>query len=74
MQNMCIASAKTLTIAQMAKKSLAREGIYASVVSIDPKLTEKGCAYGVSFRCSDRDRVRDILASDRVPYGQIIVG
>lgn len=56
----------------MAKKALASEGIFSTVVSIDPKITKNGCSYGISFRCGERDRVRSILKSRGITYDEIM--
>ncbi len=69
---MCVASTRTVTAAQMAMKALAREGISSELVSIDPSVTKNGCAFGISFSCSDEEKVRRILNKEKVPYGVIL--
>lgn len=61
-----------MTNAQMAKKALASKGIFSTVVSIDPRKTKHGCAYGVSFRCSERERAVSVLREHGVPFGEIM--
>lgn len=73
-ETMCIASMKTLTAAHMARKALAAAGIVSSIVSIDPNITRKGCAYGIGFNCSDSVRVKRIFREKGITYGEIFGG
>lgn len=59
--NICIATIPSLNICIKAQKALAEYGIFSKIVSIDPKLTRRGCAYGVEFSCSDERNVKSIL-------------
>ncbi len=59
--NTCIATISSLNLSIKAQKALASEKIYSKIVSIDPKLTKKGCAYGIEFACSEERTVRTIL-------------
>lgn len=69
---MCIATMKTQTAALRGKRVLERQGIWASVVSLDASLTEKGCAYGLSFYCASAAAAKKALESGGVGYGVII--
>jgi len=69
--NMCLISIKNLTAAQMAKKALTREGIYTTIVSVDPTLTKSGCSYGLSFNCAEGDAVRRVLNRAQINYGEL---
>ena len=69
--NMCLISIKNLTAAQMAKKALLREGIYTSIVSVDPTLTRAGCSYGLSFNCAEGEAVRRTLDRASINYGEL---
>ncbi len=68
---MCIISIKNLTLAQMAKKILSREGISADIVSVDPNLTKNGCSYGLSFNCTQAYRVKSILNRASIGYSEV---
>ena len=59
--NTCIATISSLNLSIKAQKALANEKIYSKIVSLDPKLTKKGCAYGIEFACSEERAVRTIL-------------
>lgn len=59
--NICIATIPSLNICIKAQKALAEYGIFSKIVSIDPKLTRRGCAYGVEFSCSEERSVKSIL-------------
>ena len=69
---MCILTMKSMTHAFRAKSVLAARGISAEVVSLDPKLTEKGCAYGIRFSCSDSTAVERTLTAKALPFGVIM--
>lgn len=59
--NICIATIPSLNICIKAQKALNENAIFCRIVSIDPKLTKRGCAYGIEFSCSDERNVRSIL-------------
>ena len=73
-ETMCIASMKTITSAHMARKALASAGIVSNIVSIDPNITRKGCAYGIGFNCGDAVRVKRVLKEKGIAYGEIFGG
>lgn len=58
----------------MAKSVLARAGISSSVVSVDPTVTRRGCSFGVSISCADRNRAELSLKRARIQYGDILGG
>ena len=70
--NTCIATISSLNLSIKAQKALASEKIYSKIVSIDPKLTKKGCAYGIEFACSEERTVRTILHRARIFPSQFI--
>ena len=59
--NICIATIPPLNICIKAQKALAQNAIFCKIVSIDPKLTRRGCAYGIEFACSEQRNVKLIL-------------
>lgn len=63
---------KTMTHALRAKNVLEGRGISAQIVSLDPRLTERGCAYGIRFSCEESDRVVGTLEAKGMPYGVLI--
>ena len=70
---MCIASIKSATAAEKAKRILQRNGISCSVVSLDPMLTKRGCAWGIEFKCFGEYDAKQLLRSAHVAYGELIV-
>ncbi len=70
---MCIASIKSATAAEKAKRALVRNGIGCTVVSLDPMLTKRGCAWGIEFRCLSEYDAKGILRSAHVAYGELII-
>ena len=59
--NICIATIPSMNICIKAQKALAENAIFCKIVSIDPKLTKRGCAYGIEFSCSDEQNVKFVL-------------
>lgn len=70
--NICIATISSLNLSIKAQKALANEKIYCKIVSLDPSLTKKGCAYGIEFSCSEERRIRTILRRERIYPSQFI--
>lgn len=68
----CIATIPSLNICIRAQKALANEGLYSKIVSVDPSITRRGCAYGIEFSCSDERQIRNILRRAGVSISQII--
>lgn len=68
----CIATFSSLNISIKAQKALSSNGIYGKIISIDPKITRRGCAYGIEFSCSDEPKIKQVLRSMGIKYGQII--
>lgn len=71
---MCIVTMKTMTHALRAKSVLSAKGISSDVIHLDPSVTARGCAYGVSFSCGDSDTVRRVLDGKEIAYGEWIGG
>ena len=59
--NICIATIPSLNMCIKAQKALAQNAIFCKIVSIDPKLTKRGCAYAIEFSCSEERNVKSIL-------------
>ena len=59
--NICIATIPSMNICIKAQKALADNKIFCKIISIDPKLTKRGCAYGIEFSCSEEKNVKSIL-------------
>ena len=57
----CSASIGSTTLAMKAQKALSAEAIASSVIKINSSRTHRGCAYGVSFDCSQEANVKTIL-------------
>lgn len=59
--NICIATIPSMNICIKAQKALTENAIFSKIVSLDPKLTKRGCAYGIEFSCTDEQNVKSIL-------------
>lgn len=70
--NVCIATIPSLNICIKAQKVLAENAIFCKIVSIDPRLTKRGCAYGIEFSCSEERNVKSILRRAGIHTSQII--
>lgn len=68
----CIASTPSLNISIKAQKVLAEAGIFSKIVSLEPTMTRRGCAYGLEFACADEQRVRAILRRAGIRPSQFI--
>lgn len=71
---MCIAAMKNMTAAIKGRSALESAGIRCAIVSLEPTLTKRGCAYGLSFPCAYLDKVKSVLSSKRINYGEILGG
>ena len=70
--NICIATIPSMNICIKAQKALAENMIFCKIISIDPKLTKRGCAYGIEFSCSDERNVKSILRRSEIHPSQFI--
>ena len=69
---MCIVTMKSMTSAIRAKNVLHGKGIAVEIQNLDPSVTAKGCAYGLSFNCIDKARIMRELDSKRITSGEWI--
>lgn len=59
----CLAVMGSMTQAMRAQKVLAGAAVRAEVVKADSAHTNRGCAYALSYPCSQENNVRTILSS-----------
>ncbi len=71
--NICIATIPSLNICIKAQRALAQNAIYCKIVTLDPKLTKRGCAYGIEIPCSEERNVRSILRRSGIYPSQFIL-
>ena len=69
---MCVVTMKSMTDALRAKSALQAKGIRADVIHLDPSVTARGCAYGVSFACRETDSIKRIWDAKGIEYGEWI--
>ena len=72
--NICIATIPSLNICIKAQKALAENAIFCKIISIDPRLIKRGCAYGIEFSCSDERNVKSILRRAGIHPSQFLTG
>ena len=58
----CLAVMGSMTQAMRAQKVLAGAAVRAEVVKADSAHTRRGCAYALSYPCSQENNVRTILS------------
>ena len=68
----CIITMKSATYAEKAKKAARSAGIGGQIVSIDPSITKRGCAYGLSLDCSVVQDLIRLLERKKIPYGAVL--
>jgi len=68
----CILAMKSMTYAEKAKRVAQSMGLDAEVVSIDPSVTKRGCAFGLTVPCAKTADLCTFLDKKRVPYGEIL--
>ena len=68
---MCIVSLKSITIATKGKKALEKSNIYSEIVKLDPKMTKKGCSYGLRFDCLYLNYLEDVFSKNKIKYSEI---
>jgi hypothetical protein len=72
--SLCTAATESLTYAMKAQRALNDSGITCSIVKLDPSHAKRGCEYGVSFACSEADRVRRTLSGAGIRVKHYISG
>lgn len=68
----CIIAMKTRTSAEHARRIAAGMKISSEVVSVDPSVTKRGCAFGLRLNCADTDELRSALDRKGVSYGDVL--
>ena len=58
----CLAVMGSMTQAMRAQKVLAGAAVRAEIVKADSAHTRRGCAYALSYPCSQENNVRTILS------------
>ena len=58
----CLAVMGSMTQAMRAQKVLAGAAVRAEVIKADSAHTRRGCAYALSYPCSQENNVRTILS------------
>jgi hypothetical protein len=60
------------TVAMKAKRLLEKNGIYTRIVRPSPKLTPKGCSYGLQMDGAILSVALKYLEQNNIPYGETI--
>ncbi len=67
----CVISLRSQTVAEKVKRLAAVERIRTEIVSVDPKLTKRGCSVGLRLNCDEINGLIAILEKRKIPYGDI---
>lgn len=70
----CVISVRSHTTAERVRRLAAGEKIKTQIVSVDPKLTKRGCSVGVKLACEDVASLKRILGRRGITYGDIFGG
>ena len=70
----CVISVRSNTVAERVRRIAAAERIRSEIVSVDPKLTKRGCSVGLRLPCEDVAALRHILDRRGITYGDILGG
>lgn len=69
---MCIFTCRSMTVALRAERVLRDGRITGEVITIEPSLTKRGCAYGITVEKSNCERAEKLLRKRHVPFGEVI--
>ncbi len=72
--NNCIFALPSVTYAMRAKELLALRSVSAKVVSLDSRMTKKGCANGIEISCRHMGQAKEILLNASIPISEISGG
>ncbi len=68
----CTAYIGSTTLAMKAQRVLAAEAIASSVTKVNSSRARRGCAYGVSFDCSQQSNVKAIFLRENIPVKEFL--
>lgn len=69
---MCIASLRSMTHAVKARNTLYDSGIYSEIIKLEPNMTKRGCAYGISFDCINLTLAKDALIKSKIKFTEVL--
>lgn len=70
----CVIPMKSQTTAERAKRAANQERISVEIVSVDPSITKRGCAYGIRLNCAEVDSMLRLMDRKKITYGDVIGG
>lgn len=70
----CVIPMSSQTTAERAKRAANQERIPVEVVSVDPAVTKRGCAFGIRMNCADTARMMRLMDRKKISYGDVIGG
>ena len=70
----CTAVLGSMTAALQAQRVLAQAAVFTSVTKISSSQSTKGCAYGITYPCAQKENVRTILSRAQVTVKKYLGG
>ena len=70
---LCVATMKSVTHAVKGRQVLLSYGIKSEQVRLDGVHMKRGCSAGLSFRCSESERVRRLFFDNGVDFSDIYI-
>lgn len=70
----CIIPMNSQTTAERARRAANQERIPIEIVSVDPSVTKRGCAFGIRLNCDDTARMMRLMDQKKISYGDVIGG
>lgn len=68
----CTAVIGSMTNAIKAQEALTNASVYATVIKVSSMDTDSGCAYGVTFHCSQTRAVRNALSAANIRIRKLL--
>ena len=70
----CIAAVGSMTSALKGQKALSAAAINSTIIKLNNKNTNRGCAYGLEFEYTQYYRVQSVLKSSGISVTEYISG
>ena len=67
-----VLSVSSQTVAMKAKRLLGNNGIFTQIVRVNPRITPKGCSWGLEIETSAITTAIYHLEKNEIPFGGIL--
>ena len=69
---MCVIAMKSMTYSIKLKNLLKDNYIESEIIKLEPKMTKRGCGYGVKLNSINLDLALSIMQNSSIKYSEII--